>query len=105
MAVPDGAAFAIGWVMATLVHQPSTPIPLGDVVYLAKVWGERRDDGLWEGWIEFAPAEAEGACGLSTGRETSQSNLQALTYWAAGLEPVYLEGALSRAIAQARRAA
>jgi hypothetical protein len=31
--------------------------------------------------------------------ETTQPNREALTYWASGIEPVYLEGALERAIA------
>jgi hypothetical protein len=34
---------------------------------------------------------------LHTDRETSQPNRAALEYWADGLEPVYLEGALARA--------
>jgi hypothetical protein len=89
--------------MATVVHRPSTPLRLGDAIYFAEVWGERRDDGLWEGWIEFVTSG--GGPVLSTGRETSQSNLEALTYWATGLEPVYLEGALARAIERAPRAA
>ena len=56
-------------------------------------------EGVVEGWIEFVPS----SCGpvLSTSRETSQSNLEALTCWATGLEPVYLEGALARSIAKA----
>jgi hypothetical protein len=31
--------------------------------------------------------------------ETTQPNREALAYWASGIEPVYLEGALERAIA------
>lgn len=89
--------------MATLVHELSTPLKLGDRIYLAEVWGERRADGLWDGWIEFVPSD-EGPV-LSTGRETSQSNLDALTYWATGLEPVYLDGALARAIEKSPYAA
>jgi hypothetical protein len=34
---------------------------------------------------------------LSTGQETSQPDLKALEYWAGGLEPIYLAGALERA--------
>jgi len=88
--------------MVTLVHQLSTPLRLADTVYVAEVWGERRDDGLWHGWIEFVPSD--GGPVLSTGQETSQSNLEALTYWATGLEPVYLDGALARAIHNPRAA-
>jgi hypothetical protein len=89
--------------MATVVHRPSTSLRLGDTLYFAEVWGERRDDGLWEGWIEFVPSD--GGPVLGTGRETSQSNLEGLTYWATGLEPIYLDGALARAIEKAPRAA
>ena len=32
-------------------------------------------------------------------RETTQPNLTDLNYWATGLTPVYLEGALARALA------
>ena len=89
--------------MATLVHQLTTPLRFADTVYTAQAWGEHRDDGLWHGWIEFVPSDSGGPV-LSTGQETSQSNLDALTYWAAGLEPVYLEGALARALANLRAA-
>src|SRR5438552_1522618 len=37
-----------------------------------------------------------------TAVETTQPNLEARRYWASGLEPVYLEGALERAIAGRR---
>ena len=89
--------------MAMLVHQLSTALVLGDQVYRAEVWGDRRDDGLWDGWIEFVPVDNGPV--LSTGRETSQSNLDALAYWATGLEPVYLDGALARATEKSRYAA
>jgi hypothetical protein len=35
---------------------------------------------------------------LRSGRETTQPNLTNLEYWAQGLTPVYLEGALRRAL-------
>ena len=88
--------------MATLVHQLTTPLRSADTVYTAQVWGEYRDDGLWHGWIEFVPSDSGPV--LSTGQETSQGNLEALTYWARGLEPVYLEGAFVRAIDHLRAA-
>jgi hypothetical protein len=58
--------------------------------------GERRDDGMWEGWIEFRPLDPTGLP-VRTGRETTQPNRDALVYWASGLEPVYFEGAFARA--------
>jgi hypothetical protein len=36
---------------------------------------------------------------IATDRETTQSNLPALTYWASGLTHLYLHGALERALA------
>ena len=88
--------------MATLVHQLSTPLSLHGTPYTAQVWGEHRDDRLWEGWIVFVPSN--GGLVLSAERETSQSNIEALAYWATGLEPIYLDGALARALANPRAA-
>lgn len=56
--------------------------------------GEMRDDGMWEGWLEFQPLD--GGQPLRTGRETTQPNRDALAYWASGLEPIYFEGAFER---------
>jgi hypothetical protein len=70
-------------------------------LYVALVFGERLVDGTWHGWIEFHPAA--GGSVLSTDRETSQSNRGALEYWAAGLEPVYIDGAFGRAEALVSR--
>jgi hypothetical protein len=39
---------------------------------------------------------------LSTEQETSQPDRKAVEYWAGGLEPVYLEGALARALRRQR---
>ena len=89
--------------MAVLIHQLTTPLRLGEIVYHARVWGAQRADALWEGWIEFI--SADGIVRLSTARETVQSSEDALAYWARGLEPVYLDGALARAIDLAARAA
>jgi len=46
--------------------------------------------------IEFHPTDSSHPI-LTTDRETSQPNRKALEYWADGLEPIYLEGALARA--------
>ena len=69
--------------------------------YTVTACGRERSDGTWEGWLEFAPDDASPV--LRTRRETSQPNLTDLRYWATGLTPVYLEGALARAL-EARRA-
>jgi hypothetical protein len=72
--------------------------PLQDVAgveYAVRVYGRGRSDGTWEGWLEFVAVGAPLV--LRTGRETTQSSREALTYWASGLEPAYLQGAFARA--------
>jgi hypothetical protein len=83
--------------MEELIHTFATPVREADsgAVYIAEAWGRQRTDGLWEGWLEFVPVGGVGV--WRTGRETTQSSLNALTYWATGLEAVYLEGAFERA--------
>ena len=49
---------------------------------------------MWAAWLEFDRGDGSS---LVTEEETSQPSLTALEYWAGGLEPVYLEGALERA--------
>jgi hypothetical protein len=82
--------------MGEHIHEHSVVLVSTDgSSYRADTWGERRDDGTWWGWLEFTPRE--GGDVMVTGQETSQPNRDALAYWATGLEPVYLEGALLRA--------
>jgi len=64
--------------------------------YMATACGRERSDRTWEGWLEFAPDDMSPV--LRTPRETTQPNLTDLRYWATGLTPVYLEGALARAL-------
>jgi hypothetical protein len=66
-------------------------------IYTAQACGAERADGLWEGWLEFVPHD--GSIVLRSQRETTQPSLADLQYWAAGLTPVYLEGALERTVA------
>ena len=67
--------------------------------YLARAYGAPMDHGLWEGWIEFTPAgRPGGGAALRSPRETTQPNRIDTLYWATGLTPVYLEGALERAL-------
>jgi len=63
--------------------------------YSAQACGGVADDGLWEGWIEFASTAGSP---MRTPRETEQPNRAALLYWAEGLSAAYLEGALRRAV-------
>jgi len=81
----------------TLIHEHSAHIrtPEG-FAYSARIYGERRPDGTWIGWLRFDPVEGNGPA-LQTDRETSQSTRAALESWASGLERAYLEGAFDRA--------
>ena len=63
--------------------------------YRARAYGGVMTDGLWEGWIEFIPLD--GGTPLRSPRETTQPNRVDTVYWATGLSPTYLEGALVRA--------
>jgi hypothetical protein len=64
--------------------------------YRARACGGEASDGLWQGWIEFVPVD--GGSVLRSSRETTQPNRIDAVYWATGLTPVYLEGALERAL-------
>lgn len=84
--------------MAELIHEHSARVrsPDGGTEYRVRICGQGRSDGTWEGWLEFHPVSGGGEP-LRTGQETSQPSRQALVYWAAGIERVYLDGALARA--------
>ena len=64
--------------------------------FTARACGRENAGGLWEGWLEFLPLETGEP--VRSGRETTQPNRQDTIYWATGLTPVYLEGALGRAL-------
>lgn len=79
----------------TLVHEFSEPFRGPDgTLWEVRVFGAERRDGTWIGWLEFSNVFAGSR---KTDRETTQSKLDDLRYWARGLEPVYLDGALNRA--------
>lgn len=86
--------------MAELIHEYSFVYRSDEgTPYVLRAWGEPRTDGTWEGWLEFVPATPADTVGreLRTGRETTQPNRDAVEYWAGGLEPIYFEGAFTRA--------
>ncbi|HET7219476.1 MAG TPA: hypothetical protein VFJ02_15575 [Vicinamibacterales bacterium] len=68
----------------------------GGEQYVARACGSEMDDGRWQGWIEFVALDGSGT--LRSRRETTQPNHTDVTYWATGLTPVYLEGALERTL-------
>jgi hypothetical protein len=79
-----------------LVYQWPVSLTGTPLVYTASARGRQRDDGNWEGWIEFTPSD--GGPVVRSPRETTQPSLAALEYWTSGLTHVYLEGALDRAL-------
>jgi hypothetical protein len=84
--------------MAEVILEFDTALGAPDgTSYHARVCGREAYDGTsrWEGWIEFVPER--GGRVLRSRRETTQPNRADLEYWATGLTPVYLEGALERA--------
>jgi hypothetical protein len=81
-----------------LLHEFASEVQDADGhAYSARAMGrQRRGSRVWEGWLEFAPQG--GGVVRRSPVETTQPNREALSYWATGLEKVYLEGALERAI-------
>ncbi len=82
---------------AEFVRRDAAPIRAADgSAYTAHVHGQPGADGDWVGWVSSLPASGPG--GRRTERETTQPSREALAYWAAGLEPVYFEGAFPRSV-------
>jgi hypothetical protein len=86
--------------MGYLIHEFAYEVADADGhLYSSRAMGrQRKGRTVWEGWLEFTPRGGAGMVRKSP-IETTQPNRDALAYWASGLEPVYLEGALERAIA------
>ena len=85
----------MAYVLAVYNNAPLT-LPDDGRVYIAQASGRERDDRIWEGWLEFVPDD--GSLVLRSQRETTQPNRTALEYWASGLTPIYLKGALERTL-------
>lgn len=83
--------------MAEVLVEFNEPVTGSDgITYIARACGSETDTGHWHGWVEFLPVGAGEP--VRTGRETTQPNRADTIYWATGLTPVYLEGALERAL-------
>ena len=81
--------------MAQTLIKFDTPVTHRDGrSYIAMACGRERDNGQWEAWLEFEDVESGEI--LRSQRETTQPNQKDTVYWATGLTPVYLEGALDR---------
>lgn len=83
--------------MVDLIHRFARPVrdPEGRV-YVVEAHGRPSSSGLWEGWLEFVGV-GRGIV-LRTRTETRQPTRRGLVYWASGLQPTYVEGALTRAV-------
>jgi hypothetical protein len=88
--------------MAELVHEREFALsaPDGTLYDRALVYAEPNGRTTWAGFIEFIPAKG-GDRIVRTEHETTQSNIDGVAYWATGLELVYFEGALVRALRRA----
>jgi hypothetical protein len=64
--------------------------------YVARAYMDRQPGGLWEAWLVFFSLRSGVA--IATDRETTQSKREHVLYWATGLGPTYLKGALERAL-------
>ena len=83
--------------MAEVLVEFAEPIlDKNGTAYIARACGAPADDGLWNGWLEFVPVDGDAT--IRSSRETTQPNRVDTEYWATGLTPVYLEGALQRAL-------
>src|SRR6185503_13914385 len=83
--------------MAETLLQYQKPVLSPDgTQYEARACGGPMPGGTWQGWIEFVPIA--GGEPVRTPRETTQPNRTDTEYWASGLTPVYLDGALARAL-------
>jgi hypothetical protein len=81
--------------MADVVHEFTHEVKRPDgATFRVRALAEKRGH-IWIGWLEFRPTRRGRT--LRTGEETSQPSKDDVVYWATGLEPVYLEGALERA--------
>jgi hypothetical protein len=82
--------------MAEVLASFTTPVTDEFGSYYPRAVGRLAPDNMWEGWIEFVPADG-GSDVLVTPVESRQPERQHLVYWAQGLSQVYMEGALNRA--------
>ena len=83
--------------MAEVLVEFSDPVHSEDGRrFIAHACGAEMDNSRWQGWIEFLPVD--GGSPIRSGRETTQPNRADTAYWATGLTPVYLDGALQRVL-------
>ncbi len=64
--------------------------------YAILLYGRRRPGDTWQGWLVFVRQRDNRR--FATPVETTQPSRDAIVYWASGLEDVYFDGALTRAV-------
>lgn len=67
-------------------------------IWRPRVIGAATASGSWTAWLQFSPVHG-GDSVLTSPVETTQPDREAVAYWSTGLEEVYLQGALDRAMA------
>ena len=77
--------------LETIIHST------GGREYTVTVRGRVRQDGRWEGSLEFSPV-GQGGRSVSTPVQTTQSSVRQLLYWAGGLSRTHLEDSLMSAL-------
>lgn len=83
--------------MAELLISYDAPVHHKTGRYHARAVGRLADDKMWDGWFEFEPLDSDGPATIGPA-ETRQPEYHDLVYWATGITPVFLEGALNRAM-------
>ncbi len=78
-----------------LTQYPARVLSEDGTEYVVQACGAEATDGLWHGWLEFFAPDGRS---VRSARETTQPNFIDVQYWASGLTPVYLQGALRRAL-------
>jgi len=83
--------------MAELLMSYDAPVIHGSGRYHARAVGRLAEDSMWEGWLEFEPLDDDRPVVVGP-VESRQPEAHDLAYWSTGLTPVFLEGALKRAL-------
>lgn len=78
-----------------LIQEFVEEVMVGDRRYRPSVYACPRTDGTWVAWLVFTDESTSEM--RNTDMESTQPTLDAVRYWASGLEPIYLEGAFDRA--------
>lgn len=84
-------------VMTEVLVSFDRPVSHATGRYAARAVARHAADGMWESWLEFERLDADGSVVVGP-VESRQPEREHVRYWATGLTPVFLEGALTRAL-------